>query len=89
LERPDFSRIKLYRSASLRAIDTAITLLEILVGTCGYSYTEWVGPVYLERTQKDDFLALYAKMFPAVELRYAAQLPIRWMNDNLNIVFEC
>jgi uncharacterized protein YecE (DUF72 family) len=43
----------------------------IKIGTCGYSYTEWTGPVYPEGTQKEDFLALYAGMFPTVELDYA------------------
>jgi uncharacterized protein YecE (DUF72 family) len=43
---------------------------EILVGTCGYSYTEWIGPVYPEGTKKDAFLAHYAGMFPTLELDY-------------------
>jgi uncharacterized protein YecE (DUF72 family) len=43
----------------------------ILVGTCGYHYTEWIGPVYPEGTKKEGFLPLYAGMFGTVELDYA------------------
>jgi uncharacterized protein YecE (DUF72 family) len=45
-------------------------MAEILVGTCGYHYTEWIGPVYPEGTKKEDFLVCYARMFPTVELDY-------------------
>jgi uncharacterized protein YecE (DUF72 family) len=43
---------------------------KILIGTCGYHYTEWIGPVYPEGTKKDEFLPLYAAMFPTLELDY-------------------
>jgi hypothetical protein len=43
---------------------------QILVGTCGYSYTEWVGPVYPEGTPKEDYLRLYAAQFGTVELDF-------------------
>jgi uncharacterized protein YecE (DUF72 family) len=43
-------------------------MAEILVGTCGYHYVEWIGPVYPEGTKKEEFLAHYARMFPTVEL---------------------
>ena len=43
----------------------------ILVGTSGYSYDDWVGPVYPEGSQKREFLALYAKEFPVVELNFS------------------
>jgi uncharacterized protein YecE (DUF72 family) len=45
-------------------------MAEILIGTCGYHYTEWIGPVYPEGTKKEDFFARYARMFPTVELDY-------------------
>ncbi|MCL2209281.1 MAG: DUF72 domain-containing protein [Treponema sp.] len=45
-------------------------MADILVGTCGYSYKEWIGPVYPEGAKKDQFLALYAGMFGTVELDY-------------------
>ena len=40
----------------------------IVVGTQGWNYDAWVGPFYPRRTRADDFLALYAKMFPSVEV---------------------
>lgn len=43
----------------------------ILIGTSGYSYDDWVGPVYPPGTQKKDFLALYAAEFPVVELNFS------------------
>ena len=46
-------------------------MAEILVGTCGYSYNEWVGPVYPQGTNKDQFLTLYAGRFNTVELDFA------------------
>lgn len=44
---------------------------QILIGTSGYSYTEWVGPVYPEGTRKEEFLARYASLFPTVELNFS------------------
>lgn len=46
-------------------------MADILIGTCGYSYNEWVGPVYPDGAKKDQFLSLYAGMFPTVELDFA------------------
>jgi uncharacterized protein YecE (DUF72 family) len=43
----------------------------ILIGTSGYSYDDWVGPFYPAGTAKRDFLALYAREFPAVELNFS------------------
>ena len=42
----------------------------IKIGTCGYSYNEWVGPVYPEGSKKEQFLSLYAARFRTVELDY-------------------
>jgi uncharacterized protein YecE (DUF72 family) len=42
-----------------------------LIGTSGYSYTEWVGPVYPQGTKQTDYLSLYAKLFSTVELNFA------------------
>lgn len=44
---------------------------KILVGTSGYSYLDWVGPVYPERTKEADFVALYAQLFEAVEINFS------------------
>lgn len=40
----------------------------ILVGTSGYRYNEWVGPVYPVGLAREDFLVHYASMFSTVEL---------------------
>jgi uncharacterized protein YecE (DUF72 family) len=44
---------------------------QLLIGTSGYSYDDWVGPVYPQGTQKRDFLPLYAREFPTVELNFS------------------
>jgi len=44
---------------------------EILIGTSGYSYNEWVGCVYPEGTKQKDFLSCYSAMFPTVELNFS------------------
>jgi uncharacterized protein YecE (DUF72 family) len=43
---------------------------EILVATSGYSYDDWVGPVYPAGTGRNDFLAHYARMFRFTELNF-------------------
>ncbi|RUM45360.1 MAG: DUF72 domain-containing protein [Desulfocapsa sp.] len=50
----------------------------VLVGTSGYSYTEWVdGGFYPQGTRTPDMLALYARSFPVVELNYTWYQMIR------------
>ena len=44
---------------------------QVLIGTSGYSYTDWVGPVYPEGSRKEDFLGLYSREFPVVELNFS------------------
>jgi uncharacterized protein YecE (DUF72 family) len=44
---------------------------KILVGTSGYGYVEWVGPVYRLGSRPDDFLKQYASMFTTVELNFS------------------
>ena len=41
---------------------------QVIVGTSGYSFTDWVGPFYPEGTARGDMLAHYVQHFPAVEL---------------------
>jgi uncharacterized protein YecE (DUF72 family) len=43
-------------------------MAKILVGTCGYGYNEWVGPVYPEGTKPAARLSLYSCLFRTVEL---------------------
>lgn len=42
----------------------------VYVGTSGYSYSDWVGPVYPTGTDRTSFLSCYARRFPAVELNF-------------------
>ena len=44
---------------------------KILVGTSGYGYVEWVGPVYAAGSRPENFLTQYASMFPTVELNFS------------------
>ncbi len=41
---------------------------EILVGTSGYSFDDWVGTFYPSGTRSGDFLSYYARHFPVVEV---------------------
>ena len=43
----------------------------VCIGTSGYSYSDWVGPVYPLGTDRSRFLELYAEQFPAVELNFS------------------
>ena len=43
----------------------------ISIGTSGYSYNEWIGPLYPEGTKQQDFLAFYAGQFSTVELNFS------------------
>lgn len=43
----------------------------IRVGTSGYSYRDWVGPVYPEGTPQSEYLRHYIEMFPIVELNFS------------------
>lgn len=40
----------------------------IRVGTCGYSYRDWIGPVYPPGTKPREMLDVYARLFSAVEI---------------------
>ena len=44
--------------------------LMIYVGTSGFSYQDWVGPVYPAGTRSSDFLGLYSQRFNALEINY-------------------
>ena len=43
----------------------------IKIGTSGYSYNEWIGPVYPKGTKADQFLNYYANLFQTVELNFS------------------
>ncbi len=40
----------------------------VSVGTCGFSYKDWVGPVYPNGTKNAEMLEIYAGMLPIVEI---------------------
>ncbi len=40
----------------------------ILVGTQGWNYQAWVGPFFPEGTRQEDYLRVYARAFPTVEV---------------------
>ena len=44
---------------------------EIVIGTSGYSYDDWVGPIYPSGTRQADFLPLYARRFAFTELNFS------------------
>ena len=46
-------------------------MAEILIGTSGYSYHEWVGTVYPDGTKQQDYLPCYSRLFPTVELNFS------------------
>jgi uncharacterized protein YecE (DUF72 family) len=45
-----------------------VNLHPITVGTCGWSYKDWVGPFYPKGTAAGDYLSCYAERFKAVEV---------------------
>lgn len=42
--------------------------LVIYVGTCGFSYKDWIGPFYPGTIRSPEMLSYYASCFPAVEI---------------------
>lgn len=53
----------------MRPLGTAgILKTMVSVGTCGFSYKDWIGPVYPVGTKPGEMLPLYAAMFPVVEI---------------------
>ena len=45
--------------------------MTILIGTSGFSYKDWVGPVYPEGLPKQEWLAFYGSEFPTCELNFS------------------
>lgn len=46
-------------------------MAEILIGTSGYSYPEWIGPFYPKGSKSEELLSLYAQSFETVELNFS------------------
>jgi len=40
----------------------------VLIGTCGFSYKDWIGPFYPEKIKPAEMLPYYAEHFSAVEI---------------------
>ena len=45
--------------------------MTLLIGTSGFSYKDWVGPVYPEGLPKSLWLSFYADEFPTCELNFS------------------
>ncbi|HDQ71198.1 MAG TPA: DUF72 domain-containing protein [Chloroflexi bacterium] len=45
--------------------------MTLLIGTSGFSYKDWVGPVYPEGLPKGEWLPYYAAEFPTCELNFS------------------
>ena len=44
---------------------------QILIGTSGYSYKDWVGPFYPKGTEASDYLSFFSNEFNFVELNFS------------------
>lgn len=56
----------------------------IYVGTAGYSYDDWKGPVYPEKADKKEMLSLYAQHFKFTEVNSTYyRLPNKYMIYNM------
>jgi uncharacterized protein YecE (DUF72 family) len=49
--------------------------MQVWIGTSGYSYPDWVGPLYPPGTRPTNMLPFYARQFPLVELNYTFYRP--------------
>jgi len=46
-------------------------MAKVYVGTSGYSYKDWRGAVYSESARPSEYLSLYSREFPFVELNFS------------------
>jgi uncharacterized protein YecE (DUF72 family) len=49
--------------------------MQVWIGTCGYSFPDWVGPFYPPGTGSERMLGSYAAHFPLVELNFTFYRP--------------
>lgn len=56
-------------------MEEAWPVMQIWIGTSGYSYTDWVGDFYPEGTRPERMLPYYARHFPMVELNFTFYRP--------------
>ena len=53
-------------------------MTEVLIGTSGYYYQDWIGPFYPPGIGKDSFLEYFSARFPFCELNFSYyQMPLR------------
>jgi uncharacterized protein YecE (DUF72 family) len=45
--------------------------MKIYIGTSGYSYRDWIGPVYPKGTKQEEMLQAYSALFPYSELNFS------------------
>ncbi len=45
-------------------------MTRVWIGTAGYSYSDWVGPLYPPGTRSPRMLSIYSRAFPLVELNF-------------------
>lgn len=45
-----------------------LKMAHVAIGTSGFSYKDWVGPVYPKGTKPAEMLSLYSRRFPIVEI---------------------
>jgi uncharacterized protein YecE (DUF72 family) len=56
----------------------------IRIGTSGYSYDDWVGPVYPPDIKKTDWLSYYATLFDTTEINFSYyRQPTAWTLDRM------
>jgi uncharacterized protein YecE (DUF72 family) len=56
----------------------------IRIGTSGYSYDDWVGPVYPPDIKKNDWLNYYATLFDTTEINFSYyRQPTAWTLDRM------
>ena len=55
----------------------------VVIGTSGWSYDEWVGPFYPRSLKKEDFLLFYSEIFYTNEINTTFyNIPSRWVVEN-------
>lgn len=58
--------------------------MTILIGTSGFSFKDWVGPVYPPDLDKGDWLRFYAQQFNTTELNFSYyRIPNAWTLERI------
>jgi uncharacterized protein YecE (DUF72 family) len=60
-----------------------LTEKQILIGTSGWGYDEWIGPFYPRSLRKEDFLLFYSEIFYTNEINTTFyNIPSKWIVEN-------